>query len=136
MSSEIVGFDLRMAEKMTQRGITQADICRLTGLASSMVSHYCTGQRIPSVPAALKIANVLNTTVDYLAYGNRAQEVQRPTNLLAVADENKPYSSDSPFHGDSNSEQALLLEFRKLSTEGKDKVLAYIDDIMSTGKYT
>ena len=136
MQSEIVGFDLRMAEKMTQRGITQADICRLTGLASSMVSHYCTGQRIPSVPAALKIANVLNTTVDYLAYGNRAAEVQRSVNLLAVSEDSKPYSSDSSNHGDSNSEQALLLEFRKLSMEGKDKVLAYIDDIMSTGKYT
>jgi transcriptional regulator with XRE-family HTH domain len=65
VSDQIVGFNIRLLKKMAERDITQAELCRLTGLASSMVSHYCNGQRIPSVPAALKIAKVLYTTVEY-----------------------------------------------------------------------
>ena len=36
MQDELAGFDLRLIEKMTERGMTQADLCRHTGLASSL----------------------------------------------------------------------------------------------------
>ena len=135
MSSEVVDFNLRLMEKMAERGMTQADLCKITGLASSMVSHYCTGQRIPSVPVALKIARVLNTTVDYLAYGDSLKVKEDTTGDLSVSERWKRYSENlSPlkFIGDAH---ALIFKIRALNMEGQVKVLAYIEDLLATGKY-
>jgi transcriptional regulator with XRE-family HTH domain len=122
-------------EKMSERGMTQADLCRITGLASSMVSHYCTGQRIPSVPVALKIARVLNTTVDYLAYGDPLKVKEPVAGDLSVSEKWKRYAgtlSPLKYIGDAH---ALLFKIRSLNMEGQVKVLAYIEDLLSTGKY-
>jgi len=136
MPDEITGFNVRLTEKMTERGMTQADLCRITGLASSMVSHYCTGQRIPSVPVALKIARVLNTTVDYLAYGDAPKTKDDSEGSLSVSEKWTRYSGKLPpfrYIGDVHS---LVFKIRMLNMEGQVKVLAYIEDLLSTGKYS
>ena len=136
MWREIVDFNIRLTEKMAERGITQADLCRLTGLASSMVSHYCTGQRMPSVPAALKIASVLNTTVDYLAFGDCHDNKNRGSGDSAVAEKGVPYNLRKSRMKRIEDEQSLIREFQALNKEGKAKVFDYIDDLHSTGKYS
>ena len=135
MQDQIVGFNIRLLEKMAERGIKQADLCRLTGLASSMVSHYCTGQRIPSVPAALKIAKVLRTTVDYLAYGNFTQTQDATKGYLNVADNEPQYRAKPVLYECDINEQSVINNFRSLNEEGQGKILDYIDDIVSTEKY-
>jgi len=133
MRSEIKGFDVRLTEKMTELGISQADLCRLTGLASSMVSHYCTGQRMPSIPAAIKIARVLNTTVDYLAFGN--QPIPESADPFSVAETKVKYSSKRLSPERIDEEQLLIGMFRLLSNEGQLKVCEYVEDLLSTGRY-
>ena len=135
MSEQIVGFNIRLLEKMVERGITQADLCRLTGLASSMISHYCTGQRIPSVPAALKIAKVLRTTVDYLAYGNYTQAGGTADGTSTVAEDETLYKAKPVIYECDINEQAVINKFRSLNAEGQAKVLDYVDDLMSVNKY-
>ena len=135
MASEITGFNVRLLEKMTERGITQADLCRLTGLASSMISHYCTGQRIPSVPAALKIAKVLRTTVDYLAYGNYMHKQDATKDYSIVAEKEVQYKVEPVIYECDINEQSVINDFRSLNKEGQQKILDYIDDIMSIDKY-
>ena len=133
MKTEIVDFDKRLTGRMAELGISQADLCRLTGLASSMVSHYCTGQRMPSIPAALKIARVLNTSVDYLAFGNLPQ---KKADSLAVKEKAVRYASKrlSPEH--IEDEHSLVGMYRLLSSEGQNKVFEYVEDLLSTGRYT
>ena len=121
MSNSVEGFDLRLTKRMAELGITQADLCRMTGFASSMISHYCTGQRIPSVPAAVTIAKALKTTVEYLACSSPAMEKGASDGRLFVAESGVQYTTNS-----------LL---GSLNSEGRAKVLAYIDDLISTGKY-
>ena len=132
---QIVGFNNRLLEKMAERDVTQADLCRLTGLASSMVSHYCTGQRIPSVPAALKIAKVLYTTVDYLAYGNYPYKKVVNDDNLAVSENGNRYSSEPVLYECNASEQSMIDKFRSLNREGQSKVIDYVDDLISAKKY-
>ena len=139
MSKELSGFDARLTEKMAESGVTQADLCRLTGLASSMVSHYCTGQRVPSVPVAANIARALNTTIDYLASGSKPQPKNRYSSRLAVAEEEKPYSPKRQPHGagrDACHEGETLEQlFLSLNETGQEKVIEYIRDLLSTGRY-
>jgi transcriptional regulator with XRE-family HTH domain len=136
MQREIKGFNTRLTQKMAERGISQADLCRLTGLASSMVSHYCTGQRMPSVPAALKIAKVLNTTLDYLAYGDPPHTKKSFRDTLAVGEKESVYKTKQARMKRIEDEQELVYLFRSLSKDGKAKVIEYIDDLLSSNKYS
>ena len=135
MPDQIVGFNTRLLEKMSERGITQADLCRLTGLASSMVSHYCTGQRIPSVPAALKIAKILYTTVDYLAYGNYSYTKGVADENLAVSENENHYKTKPILYECSIDEQSIIDKFRLLNKDGQRKIIDYIDDLSYVKKY-
>ena len=135
MSEQIVGFNIRLLEKMAERDISQADLCRLTGLASSMISHYCTGQRIPSVPAALIIAKVLYTTVDYLAYGNYIYNIGINNDNLAISEKVNHYNTKPVLYECSIEEQLIIEKYRSLNEDGQRKVTDYIDDFIAMKKY-
>ena len=158
MLNEITGFDVRLYEKMAELGMSQADLCRLTGLASSMVSHYCTSQRIPSVPVAAKIARALNTTIEYLAFGDdarldggglRRDDGQRGgdarldgggmrggarDSTLTISENSVSFSVEHT-HEQDDGEETLNQLYSLLNTTGREKVLEYIKDLLSTGKY-
>ena len=119
MPNDMTGFDTRLTAKLEELHMTQADLCRLTGLASSMISHYCTGQRIPSVPTAAKIAKALNTNVG----------------AIIVAEEEASYTTKTTNDEKSDKAQMLIRKFRALNEEGRKKVLTYTDDLLSSGKY-
>ena len=123
------GFSFRLKEKLEARGMTQADLRRRTTLTTSMISHYCAGQRLPNIPAAMEIAEALDTTIDYLASG-----IPSGLNRVdSVAEQEIPY-----LHGKSLSEperQSLPQLFHLLNPEGQSKVLEYIEDLLSNGKY-
>ena len=135
MRNETTGFGIRLTELMAERGMSQADLCRQTGLASSMISLYCTGQRIPSVPVAAQIAKAMNTTIDYLAYSDQTPP-ESSSNPFAVAEENIQYSS-KPVSSYNNTDEKVSFDklFGLLNTTGKQKVLEYIKDLLSTGRY-
>jgi len=131
MKREITGFDLRLTEKMQERDMTQADLCRITGLNTSMISHYCAGQRVPTIPAAVKIAKALNTTVEYLAYGTSTYENQ--FSAYSISENEIPYSPAKPQLEPSGKSPFKM--FHLLNQDGQGKVLSYIEDLLSTGKY-
>jgi transcriptional regulator with XRE-family HTH domain len=133
--NEIAGFNTRLTEKMAERGVSQADLCRLTGLASSMVSHYCTGQRVPSVQVAVKIARVLRTTVEHLAADNRPKAGENSDNALLAAEDTPPYNASRQPIEHREDEQSLYLKFCLLNKEGQAKVLEYLEDMLSIDKY-
>lgn len=133
MKNEIAGFSSRLTEKMEEQGMTQADLCKLTGLSTSMISHYCTGQRIPTIPVAIKITKALNTTVEYLATGISPHMKLFSSSAFSVAEKEISYSSEKT-QIESNEQLAAPL-FYSLNLDGQAKVLAYIEDLLSTGKY-
>ena len=131
MPKENSGFGKRLNEKLSEKKLSQADLCRMTGLASSMISHYCNGQRIPSVPTAVKIAEALNTTIEELAlFISSDEELQ----LVASQGVGK-YSGATQINEISSYEKAAIVKFRMLNDEGRSKVMTYINDLLYTGKY-
>ena len=127
MKNELIGFDKRLTEKMRERNLSQADLCRLTGSTTSMLSYYCAGQRLPTLPVAFKLAKALHTTVEYLAFGN--VPYAQPTPLYSVAENKIPYNPNQ-----MQSEQ-VVTPFALLNDAGQAKVMAYIEDLLSTDKY-
>lgn len=66
-----MSFTERLNHVLNEKGMKQADLCRATGLSSAQVTHLVTGRtKDPTLPTAVKIADALDVSLDYLAGGN------------------------------------------------------------------
>lgn len=59
-------FKTRLGEILAEQNLKQADLCRMTGLSTALVSKYMTGKASPSLDNAQSIASALGITLDYL----------------------------------------------------------------------
>jgi transcriptional regulator with XRE-family HTH domain len=48
------------------RSLTQAELGQRAGIAGASISHFETGQRVPSLESLIKVADALNVSVDAL----------------------------------------------------------------------
>lgn len=67
------------------RSMTQAELGRKAGIGAASVSHFETGQRVPSLESLIKLADALEVSVDSLLGRERAeaQAVMDPVFLQA-----------------------------------------------------
>ena len=87
---------------MNERGIKQADLCRITGIATSAMSHYVRGESEPSFTKAISIARALGVSVDELA-GHEQPDL-------------------------TDDEREILTYYRVLTDKGKHAVLVGLRD--------
>ncbi|MAN75719.1 MAG: hypothetical protein CML24_00610 [Rhizobiales bacterium] len=59
-------FHTRLREVRESRCISRTKLADTIGVSVSMVGHYETGLNSPSAEALIKIAKILNVSVDYL----------------------------------------------------------------------
>lgn len=59
-----LGANLRNFREV--RGLTQADLGNRAGIAPASISHFETGQRVPSLDSLVKVADALGVSVDVL----------------------------------------------------------------------
>jgi len=52
---------------LEKNGMTQADICRATGIPTSLMSNYIKGLKAPSLSNSIKLAQAFNISMDELA---------------------------------------------------------------------
>lgn len=57
---------MELQELRKQRGLTQGDLTRLTGLAQAEISRFETGRALPSHAAAARIARALAIPVEWI----------------------------------------------------------------------
>jgi transcriptional regulator with XRE-family HTH domain len=57
---------VRLAEQRERRGLTQAELGTRSGIAPGAVSHFETGQRLPSLESMVRLADALACSVDSL----------------------------------------------------------------------
>ena len=48
------------------RDLTRSQVAELVGVTASVIGHYETGERMPSVPVLLKLATHYRVSLDYL----------------------------------------------------------------------
>lgn len=61
-----MSFAKRLRIAMEEREITQVELAAAIGKGKSSVSQYLSGKNVPKKDVQMKIANVLNCTVEYL----------------------------------------------------------------------
>ena len=113
------------------RGLSQADLEKLTGIDANTFSRYERGIVTPSIEVAQKIADALNVSVDELLNGPAKQEfevkimmgVKSLTGLAGVE-----IANNSFFYGvDDNEPQIVMAGKVRIDTpEEREKALAEI----------
>jgi len=91
---------------LDKKNLKQADLCRLTGIESSLMSEYFNGRKSPGLHNAKLIADALGVTLDELS-GNKVKEGSYVLN---------------------NEEKRLLVKWRQLTRENKYKIWGRIEE--------
>lgn len=112
-----MGFPEQLKKARLDKGYTQQQIADLMGITKSAYCGYETGKRQPDVAKIKQLARILNISGDVLLETGFGNEKDDPNSLLGA------------------QEQQLLIFFRLLNDEGKEKVIDYISDLVDTRKY-
>jgi hypothetical protein len=72
----------RLLKKFKESKLSQTEICEKTGITKGALSSYLKGRYFPKQQALDKLAEVLETTVDYLM-GNNEEEFTPKFKILA-----------------------------------------------------
>lgn len=59
-------FALRLKAAMKAKGMTQAELMRVTKMPRASISQCCTGKQFPRIEMLPDLADVLEVTIDYL----------------------------------------------------------------------
>lgn len=68
----------RLVEARENLRWTQADLAKATGLQPAAISHFERGQRLPSLPNAVRLADALRVSLDWLTGRNDGVPKQHP----------------------------------------------------------
>lgn len=71
-------FKLKLNKLMKENRISQADLSRVTGIPTSLISNYVTGKKSPALSNAKIISDALGVSMDELA-GNMSHFDERLT---------------------------------------------------------
>lgn len=71
----------RITELLSTKNMTQKELAQASGITESAISHYIKGDRIPRGVNLIKIAEALDTTVDYLL---KQEENDKDTDMKVV----------------------------------------------------
>lgn len=121
-----LGESLKKIRK--QYKMTQEDIAKLLGISRSGYTYYETGKTVPSVEVLQKLSAIYNTTIDVIV-GNPIRENSDRryyADILSVSEGNT-----DPLIYMKKDEQALIMAFRLLPEEEKEKLQAVVMDMIN-----
>ena len=61
-----MGFNENLKLLLLEKSMKQADLCRMTGIQTSLMSEYINGRKSPTIGNAILIADALNISLDDL----------------------------------------------------------------------
>lgn len=100
-------FHEALNRNMQSRNIKQAELSRMSGIDTGLMSMYANGKRIPTLTNAIAIADALQISLDELAGRDAPKRV---------------------------IEQRLLSDFRELSDEGQEVAVNTVYGLRSVYK--
>ena len=110
-----------------QYKMTQEDIAKLLGISRSGYTYYETGKTVPSVEVLQKLSAIYNTTIDVIVGNPIRENVDKRyySDILSVSEGNT-----DPLIYMKKDEQALIMAFRLLPEEEKEKLQAMVMDMI------
>ncbi len=111
---EMIG--IRLKERRKNLGITIAQIHDKTGISTGILSAWERGEKLPSAPSLMKLANILDCSVDWILFGETPFSLKSET-LLS---ENDRILLDS-YHELALDDQEEILELINLKLKRKSR---------------
>ncbi len=102
----------RLKQLREEKNMTQVRLAIELGVSQETINGYEIGKAVPPADMLVKLANVLDTSVDYI--------LGRTNDKKFI----KLLKSDL-----SNQEQEIITIFRKLSPNKKERFLGYMDGL-------
>lgn len=115
-------FKSILARLLEDKDLTQADLCRKTGIPTSLMSNYMKGSKSPALSNAILIAEALNVSLDILS--GKAEYVPFEFPAHAKASEGRDILMDS-----------LIKNYDALNPDGKREMVRYSKYLTSCGEY-
>ena len=100
---------------LDEKGLKNADVARATGISHMTLSDWKRGKSVPKSDKMRKIAEYLNTSVNYLMTGNKKEFTVETANM------------DSELIFMEKRIQEYALKLSKLSEEDKTQIMNMID---------
>ena len=121
-----LGESLKKIRK--QYKMTQEEIAKLLGMGRSGYTYYETGKTVPSIEVLQKLSAIYNTTIDAIVgnTNNASFDKRYSEDILLVSEGNT-----DPLIYMKKEEQALIMAFRLLSAEDKDKLRGVAMDMLT-----
>jgi transcriptional regulator with XRE-family HTH domain len=110
---EELSFGQRIVMYRTEKQMLQKELAEKVGISPTVLNYYEKDKREPNVMTIKRLADVLSITGD---------------ELLGLPEHTKPI-------GLSKTERRIVEGFRSLNEEGQEKIVEYVDDLVSSQKY-
>lgn len=75
-------FGTKLRERAAALGVSNAEVARRSGLTERRYAHYVSGDREPDLATLVKVAEVLQTSPDWLLGVGTAEGAPAPRKLL------------------------------------------------------
>jgi len=109
-------------------GLTQEQLGKKVNLTKANISKYESDDIEPNLATLYMFAVIFNCTIDYFfgLVNDPTPPNKKGNSRNATSSKENVYSKD---------EQLLVESYRALNEEGQEKIIDYVDDLMTSGKY-
>ena len=118
-----MGFNENLKLLLLEKSMKQADLCRMTGIQTSLMSEYINGRKSPTIGNAILIADALNISLDDLVgrKWNTCRDQKKPGEYTDELSEtlNKLTEKECIFVMDVIKALKQHLQWKKASAMGK-----------------
>jgi transcriptional regulator with XRE-family HTH domain len=104
-------FGKKLAECRKAKGLSQKELAKLLNTSHSVIGKYEREEMVPSIEAAVKLANLLETTVGYLLGENEDSDLLKDPLML------------KRFH-----------DIKNLNAEDRNGILYALDNLLKAAK--
>ena len=108
-----MSFGKRLRERREALGLKQSTLGKMLGVTGSAIGNYENGYSSPKADVLYRAFDVLQCDANYL-FQDEMSETETPESIRT---------------------KKLLSALSRLNDDGQEKVLSYIDDLLSAGKY-
>lgn len=121
----------RIKEALAMRNMTQADLCRATGIPTSAMSQYCNGTLTPRQKRTKVIADALLVSVGWLmgfdvpSSGDISNAVQAFQSVMFAEPDIRRDDIPTDKEDMTEEETELLRIFNSLDIKGRTQLLAF-----------
>jgi len=132
---KVSDFPTRLKEAMSIRGLRAVDLIEKTGFSKSKISQYMNGVHLPKQNAIYILASVLKVDEGWLMGYDCPMKRKPVSDKKHTANaQDKQTILDSVNSKFGTQAQELLDNFVKLNQTGKEKLIGYVNDLLSNPK--